>query len=199
MLYRKIHHTLFVNSIKTDNTMTHYPTQLDEIDQWLADNFGILPGACSSTENLRHNTARLVAEALWPKKDHIADDSKKDSGDSKKSNELEEAARKYSERTRFHWPNQVRPAYDAFIAGANWQKEQDHDACYQCEKAYDNVFFKGEQHAIKRMKEEATEATVYEDAGGYPFVPAIEMYDYDKDEPTAKKGDKVKIIILKDE
>lgn len=46
-----------------------YPTHLDEIDQWLADNFGILPGACSSQENLRYTTARRVAEALWPKKE----------------------------------------------------------------------------------------------------------------------------------
>lgn len=44
-----------------------YPTQLDEIDQWLNDNFGILPGACSSTENLRYSVARRVAEVLWPK------------------------------------------------------------------------------------------------------------------------------------
>lgn len=72
--------------------MTNYPIQLDEIDQWLADNFGILSGACSSTENLRHTTARLIAEALWPNKDNIADDSKKASGDSKNSNDLEKAA-----------------------------------------------------------------------------------------------------------
>lgn len=44
-----------------------YPITLDEIDKWLFDNFGILPGACSSTENLRYNTARRIAEALWPK------------------------------------------------------------------------------------------------------------------------------------
>lgn len=44
-----------------------YPTSLDEIDQWLFDSFGILPGCCSSIENLRHTTARMVAEALWPK------------------------------------------------------------------------------------------------------------------------------------
>lgn len=185
--------------------MANYPTQLDEIDQWLADNFGILPGACSSTENLRHNTARLVAKALWPNKGHIADDSKKvelRNNSAITSQELEKAA----DDAWCNYTYQAPPAglysscfRDGFIAGAEWQREQDHDACYQCEKAYDNVFFKGEQHAIKRMKEEATEATVYEDAGGYPFVPAIEMYDYEKDEPTAKKGDKVKIIILKDE
>lgn len=46
-----------------------YPTTLDEIDQWLVDNFGIYPGACSSQENLRYTTARRVAEALWPKKE----------------------------------------------------------------------------------------------------------------------------------
>ena len=45
------------------------PDNLDEIDQWLFDSFGILPGACASTENLRYTTARMVAEALWPKKD----------------------------------------------------------------------------------------------------------------------------------
>lgn len=46
-----------------------YPTSLDDIDQWLYDSFGILPGCCSSIENLRHTTARMVAEALWPKKE----------------------------------------------------------------------------------------------------------------------------------
>lgn len=85
-----------------------------------------------------------------------------------------------------------------FKSGANWQREQFHDACYQCEKAYDNVFFRGEQHAIKMMKEDAIERTVKEDAGGYPYIDETELYDYEKDEPTAKKGDKVKIIILKD-
>ena len=50
--------------------MSNYISRLDEIDKWLFDSFGILPGACSSTENLRHTTARMVAEALWPKKDN---------------------------------------------------------------------------------------------------------------------------------
>lgn len=49
--------------------MDNYISRLDEIDKWLFDSFGILPGACSSTEDLRHTTARMVAEALWPKKD----------------------------------------------------------------------------------------------------------------------------------
>ena len=44
-----------------------YPTSLDEIDQWLFDSFGIIPGACASTENLRYTTARMIAEVLWPR------------------------------------------------------------------------------------------------------------------------------------
>ena len=50
--------------------MNNYISRLDEIDKWLFDSFGILPGACSSIENLRHTTARMVAEALWPKKNN---------------------------------------------------------------------------------------------------------------------------------
>lgn len=49
--------------------MSDYFSKLDEVDKWLFDSFGILPGACNSIENLRHTTARMVAEALWPKKD----------------------------------------------------------------------------------------------------------------------------------
>lgn len=48
-------------------SIVDYPITLDEIDQWLFDSFGILPGACSSTENLRYTTAKMVAEVLWPK------------------------------------------------------------------------------------------------------------------------------------
>ena len=41
----------------------------DEIDEWLFDNFGLLPGCCSSILDLQYNTARMVAEALWPSKE----------------------------------------------------------------------------------------------------------------------------------
>lgn len=38
------------------------------------------------------------------------------------------------------------------------------------------------------------------DAGGYPCIDCyIEFYDYDKDIPLAKEGDKVKVIIMKGE
>lgn len=36
---------------------------------------------------------------------------------------LLDAAREYKERTAFQYPNQLQPAYEAFIAGAKWQRE----------------------------------------------------------------------------
>ena len=62
---------------------------------------------------------------------------------------------------------------DAFIAGAKWQKEQ--------------------------MTKDAIDAVVHIDAGGYPYIPQIELYDYDKDIPLANAGDNVKMIIMKGE
>ena len=60
-----------------------------------------------------------------------------------------------------------------FYRGANWQKEQ------FLAKAIDTV--------------------VKIDAGGYPYVDrTIELYDYDKDIPLAKRGDKVKILVIKE-
>ena len=44
-------------------------THLDEIDKFLFDLVGVLPGCCSSIESTKYTIARAVAEALWPKKD----------------------------------------------------------------------------------------------------------------------------------
>lgn len=60
----------------------------------------------------------------------------------------------------------------AFIAGAKWQEEQ--------------------------IMKDAIEREVKEDAGGYPYIDATELYDYDNDKPLAKAGDKVKVLIVKD-
>lgn len=57
--------------------------------------------------------------------------------------------------------------------GANWKKEQ--------------------------LMANAVDAVVKIDAGGYPYVDStIELYDYDKDIPLAKCGDKVKILVIKE-
>ena len=61
----------------------------------------------------------------------------------------------------------------AIKEGAKWQKEQ--------------------------MMKDAIEVTVYIDAGGYPYIPQLELYDYDKDIPLAKEGDKYKVILIKEE
>ena len=55
---------------------------------------------------------------------------------------------------------------------ANWQKEQ--------------------------MMAKAVDVEVKVDAGGYPYIPQMELYDYDKDIPLAKEGDKYKVILIKE-
>lgn len=190
--------------------MTNYPTQLDEIDQWLADNFGILPGACSSTENLRHNTARMIAEALWPKWKqslHIPEICK-ENGETF-TDDMDKAATKYHCAIHEVSPQWIGEIENAFKAGANWQREQFHDACYQCEKNHDNVFYRGEKHAIKMLKEEGIGGTVCGrviDHINIRFADGVGKYLEPKDIshiPADKSkyniGDKVKVIILKDE
>ena len=49
------------------------------------------------------------------------------------------------------------------------------------------------------MLAKAVDAVVKIDAGGYPYVDStIELYDYDKDIPLAKRGDKVKILVIRE-
>lgn len=60
----------------------------------------------------------------------------------------------------------------AVKVGAKWQKQQ--------------------------MMAKAVDATVHIDAGGYPYIPQMELYDYEKDIPLAKEGDKVKILVIKE-
>jgi hypothetical protein len=61
----------------------------------------------------------------------------------------------------------------AFKAGANWQKQQ--------------------------MIAKAVDGVVKIDAGGYPYIPQMELYDYDKDVPLAKEGDNYKVILIKED
>lgn len=51
----------------------------------------------------------------------------------------------------------------------------------------------------EQMMAKAVEVTVHIDAGNYPYIPQIELYDYDKDEPLAKEGDKYKVVLIKEE
>ena len=63
--------------------------------------------------------------------------------------------------------------FKTYIDGAQWQKEQ--------------------------MMAKATDIEVKVDAGGYPYIPQMELYDYDKDIPLAKEGDKYKVILIKED
>lgn len=128
---------------------------------------------------------------------------------------LEEAAEKYRREScnKAILPNidGPMPEYggsikDAFIAGAEWQKQQDLAEKVQSKiplsLAYANRCFENGKQAMKeQMLKEAVEIEVKEDAGGYPLVPleAIELYDYENDKPLAKAGDKVRVIVIKED
>ena len=45
----------------------------------------------------------------------------------------------------------------------------------------------------------AVDVTVHIDNGNYPYIPQMELYDYDKDIPLAKEGDKYKVILIKED
>ena len=49
------------------------------------------------------------------------------------------------------------------------------------------------------MMKDATDVTVHIEAGNYPYIPQIELYDYDKDVPLAKEGDKYKVVLIKED
>lgn len=93
------------------------------------------------------------------------------------SEDLEEAAKHYLYSNILYDDVYVgnptdKDCIEMFKAGANWQKQQ--------------------------MLTKAVDAVVKIDAGGYPYIPQMELYDYDKDIPLAKEGDKYKVIIIKE-
>ena len=71
-----------------------------------------------------------------------------------------------------------------FYRGSKWQKAKDEHLIWQISSAN---YEKGKQEGKELIMENATEAIVAVDAGGYPYVDKhIELYDYDKD--TFSKG-----------
>jgi len=90
------------------------------------------------------------------------------------SEELEEASKN-------HAVERFRTTRDEFLAekckwsfkaGAQWQKEQ--------------------------IMAKVIDVEVKVDAGGYPYIPTIELYDYDKDIPLANEGDKYNVVLIKE-
>lgn len=83
---------------------------------------------------------------------------------------LDETAEEYAENDSYGEPDRVfTAAFMGFKAGAEWMAGQG----------------------------QTLDVEVKKDAGGYPYIPCIELYDYDKDEPLSKPGDKVIIQIRK--
>lgn len=83
-----------------------------------------------------------------------------------------------------------------FYRGANWQREQDQSTI---ELAEDHAMLAGMEKMKEEMMANATEVTVHIEAGNYPYIPQLELYDYDKDMPLAKEGDKYKVILIKED
>lgn len=109
------------------------------------------------------------------------------------SEDLEEAAKRYAtEGDEISGLYIIDEEVDAFKAGAKWQKEKDDE-----EKilTYKHGFNDCKEYIMK----DATDVIVHIDAGGYPYIPQIELYDYDKDIPLAKEGDKYKVILIKED
>ena len=83
----------------------------------------------------------------------------------------------------------------SFKEGAEWQKKQDQSTI---ELAEDHAMLAGMEKMKEEMMAKAVEVTVHIDAGNYPYIPQIELYDYDKDVPLAKEGDKYKVVLIKE-
>lgn len=85
---------------------------------------------------------------------------------------------------------------DACKLGAEWQRQKDEHLIWQTSTAN---YEKGIEEGKQQMMKDATEVTVHIDAGGYPYIPQMELYDYDKDIPLAKEGDKYNVILIKED
>ncbi|MBO7509973.1 MAG: hypothetical protein J6T35_02210 [Bacteroidales bacterium] len=86
--------------------------------------------------------------------------------------------------------------YKGFIAGAEWQKVQDQKTI---ELAEEHAMLAGMNKMEQQMLENAVERAVKVDAGGYPYIDAIELFDYTEDKPIFNPGDIVIVNIRKKE
>lgn len=117
------------------------------------------------------------------------------------SEDLEEAAKHYLYSNILYDDVYVgnptdKDCIEMFKAGAEWQKEQDQSTI---ELAEDHAMLAGMEKMKEQMMKDAADVTVHIDAGNYPYIPQIALYDYDKDIPLAREGDKYKVILIKQE
>ena len=107
------------------------------------------------------------------------------------SEELEEAANAYISNEN----NYSHSRTDTFKAGAKWQRQKDEHLIWQTSTAN---YEKGIEEGKQQMMKDATIVTVHIDAGNYPYIPQLELYDYDNDIALAKEGDKYKVVLIKE-
>ena len=68
------------------------------------------------------------------------------------------------------------------------------------ELAEDHAMLAGIEKMKEQMMAEAIDVEVKVDAGGYPYIDkTIELYDYNKDISIAKKEDKYKVVLIKED
>lgn len=89
---------------------------------------------------------------------------------------------------------EINKRRECFKLGAKWQKQQILD----CNTTLQRTFELGKQEMKQQLLAKAVDIEVKVDAGGYPYIPQMELYDYDKDVPLAKEGDKYKVILIKE-
>ena len=101
---------------------------------------------------------------------------------------LQNAAQNYSGKAS-------HPLNNAFIAGANWQREQDQETI---EVAEDHAVFAGRIQMKEELEQDAISCSVDEDS---PFL----FLDYNPEQEHNylqskgfKPGDKVKVIVIKE-
>ena len=82
-----------------------------------------------------------------------------------------------------------------YKAGAEWQKQKDESYTKSMYKVGINT---GKELMKQQLMAKAVDAVVKVEAGNYPYIPQMELYDYDKDIPLAKEGDRYKVVLIKE-
>ena len=112
------------------------------------------------------------------------------------SEDLEEAAdNALNNVLNAHEIVNIRSCLEMFKYGAQWKEKEMQSTI---ELAEDHAMLADIEKMKEQMMAEAIDVEVKVDAGGYPYIDkTIELYDYDKDVPLAKAGDKYKVVLIK--
>ena len=129
------------------------------------------------------------------------------------SEDLEEASKNYA-LNNTPWDDCKDEIQESFKAGAKWQKTKDESTTEDLGEYINKLskqfpemsFAKLSRIAVRvakwkneQMMAKAVNVEVKADAGGYPYIPQMELYDYDKDVALAKEGDKYKVVLIKED